>query len=297
MLVAALVPSAAAQVFDDAVWLMMNPPPSLMPGGAAVLVPVVLEAGCGPLTLVPPGAVLTLSVERAPAWAAASVSPASSVFDALDCGVGNRFRFESVLSVAASSDAPAFEPEAVEVGAVVSWPDGSESSALGVIPVDARFVGHVELRPGVQALPAEHGQGVLFPIAVTNRGNGPTKISFELGGSDAGLRAAAPPPLVLERYRPGHESSSVVVFQAARMMAASDAALDVMLKFSSAYAFDANLAGNAGQLKFTLLPPGSAAPELSALDAPETLKPLPMPGFAGFLAVVGVISACLGRRF
>lgn len=291
----ALMPGAGAQVYDNSVTIVMSPPSAaLVPGGAAVVTPLVLEAGCGPVTLVPPGAWVVLSIEELPSWAVASVSSSSRAFDARECGVGNRFRWEVELSLASMLNAPAFQPEAVELRGVVSWPDGSSSTATSVVPAMASFVGRVSAETGIRSLPAEHGQGVLFPIAMTNQGNGPTKISFEVAGHDAGLRAAAPPPVVL--YAGAEGSRAVVVFQAARMMQSTDAPLDVVLKFSSAYALDSALSGNAGEIRFTLLPPGSSAPEIAALDAPETVKQLPLPGFAVFLVVVGAVSACLGRR-
>lgn len=292
VMLALLAPFAAAQAAGTAVVTIEPLDEPLAPSGPSRAMEVVVEGQCSPEMALPPGLVIELRVARQPSWLVAALDPSTHHVPEAEC-VQGAFRRESALRVAATDAAPAFTPEAVEVEAELRWAMGGSKMVRMQAPVVAGYTSTLDVLATAPALPGPHGELVILPLSVTNLGNGPTKVVFDVVRADAGVRVAAPSPIVLGSKPTGaREITTLVPVQAARMLAAGEEELAFTIGWRAQYALDSQLEGDAGSVTLRLLPPGAQAETPRSL--PEDVQQR-VPGGGALGATLALVAAALKR--
>lgn len=172
LLLVVALPVASAQALDVEAGAMDVVKPLQGPGVSTLRVGGVCPENA---TL----AVLSLAVERAPAWATAKLSPETVTVEACP---GGRFQREATLSVIVTDLAPAFSPAPVVVRArLEGW--GEPRGGTAGVDVTADYFSILQVDLGESVAEVAPGAVAEFPLRIENRGNGPTRV--EVFASDA----------------------------------------------------------------------------------------------------------------
>lgn len=163
------------------------------PPGSRFAIPFVARVPCA---LAGEAATLHLAVARAPAWLAAVPSPEAVALASRDCP-GDAFMAEGTVEIVLSPRAPARAPEAIRLTATL---EGGEASAAthAERPIVVSFVPQLDLRVPTPTKLGEPQAVLEFPVEIENRGNGNTKVSFQIDEPTGGFRAPVPQPVTLE---------------------------------------------------------------------------------------------------
>lgn len=290
-----LVPGASAQTIAETTSVSIDELDGpIRPLAGARSTTVRIDVTCSPASALPSGIAVLLAIDNSPPWANAVIAPERHDVDAQACASG-AVHLESTLTIAVTDQAPAYQPDLLRLDIVTSpsGPGASSSQAAANVPIVAAYFGLLDASTPLAAIPGDHDELVLFPLTMTNFGNGATKIHFETGRVDDGLRVGAPPSIVLQsRQAGGVQTSHLVPVQAARMIEADDGTLSFTIRYHSSYALDAKLEGDSGELRFRVLPPGTK------LDAGsvEQLNALPAPALPLATVAIALAAALLRRR-
>ena len=242
-----LVPLAAAQGLAVEVDELPYPIKPLVETGLAE---VRVTAPCG----VP----VTLAAETPHEDVRASVEPGRLEPPACE----GTWRGEATLRVMFAEGAPAMEAWPVIVRARAGNEDASASVA-----VTAAFVGLLDVQAnGTEATVAPQ-RAAAFELAITNRGNANTKVSFSIVQRPPMLRLSEPVSIVLQ---PGQTATVPVMAHASPQNGYNDRTEVFTLHLASAHALHPAQTGDAHTVTFTVKTQGAyvpAAPAWLALAA------------------------------
>lgn len=195
-------PLAAAQDDITAIEVAVEPFPGPAPPlKGTVQANVTIETPCAAPGADPLRGKITLWTESRPPWATLVVSPAALEADPRLCQ-GGRLVHHATLVATVTEQAPAFTPTPFSVHA--AWEgaspnltgNGPGEITAGYFPVlDARLEEAIQ-----QVMP---GGFARFPLQVSNLGNGPTRLVFEVASASEGLEVEPPAPVVLESRQHG----------------------------------------------------------------------------------------------
>lgn len=293
---ASALPAVLAQEGSVAITAPLPPESQAIRVGGSVEVPFWTNATCWEGT--PPPVRVGHSVVRMPAWAVVQLSPA--VAEAASCDAGYLAAVPGLVRVEATADAPAFQPEAVEVEARATWATGASASARLAFPVTALYAPRLEVTTLETETQARPGERVGVPIEVRNLGNGATRVDLSVE-ADPDVQARVPPYVVLQSRQAGGMKISAEVLLEAWLPADEEEARTVTLRWRSHYALDPKLAGDEGRLDLRLVPTRDATSPSPAGPAPAegpSRGPLwdvlrEVPGPSPLLAVLALGAAAL----
>src|SRR5882672_10747926 len=230
----------------------MTPPSGpIVPLGPPVAIPLTIETDCG-ADAAPNGVHVQYSVTSAPAWAQVVVSPASDQMQYSECARGTAV-FHAIATVTASSDAPAFVAQNLEVAARVTGSAlGNDAQVRASVPIVAAYFSTIDAQATVTQRAVAPREIVTFPVTFTNFGNGNTKVSFDATEHDAGVFPVTPPPIILQSKQTGASDVAQVVNVQAYRMSTANGTTEFTLRYHSAYALDPGLKGDEGSITFKL---------------------------------------------
>lgn len=263
------VPTASAQQ-NTVVTLTVNPPSeSVKPLQGAInfggTVSVTFD-NTGQTNIV--GIPVTYQVTKQPAWAQVVVSPASDVIivaanpTSPQASTGTK---TFTVSVTASDQAPAFQPDTVEITATATpgSPNAKGGSAKASVPVTAAYFSILDAQLA-ETIKIERPQtAVIFPLKLTNFGNANTKVSFTVQDKAENLNVPVPIPIVLQsKQAGGNQISSEVplTVQTPYKNGYMNEVGVVTYKITSAYALDPKLAGDSTQVSVVVTTKGFYVP-------------------------------------
>lgn len=148
-----------------------------------------------PCELVGDESTLRFAVERAPAWAIATPSPAVVELASRACP-GADFAIDGALTVTLSTRAPAGEAAGIRLGATLAGGRAGEASYDETLVV-ASFVADVDVRVPFPAKVGKPQTFLEFPIELENRGNANTKVAFTAEPVSGGFQLPLPAPVTL----------------------------------------------------------------------------------------------------
>jgi hypothetical protein len=269
MLLAALLLAALpAHAAEARVSLVFPPMPPIAPGTNATVegnLTYSYDARTDNATSV------SLTLEDGPAWLLSSLSDAALSVPANASGNVTSVHVRVMLAVAPG--APALARHALGVRVTASGnPPLDPAVNTATLGVQVAFQGKL----AVEALPLgkqRPGEPFNLQLRFTNEGNGPTKVTLDARAAEKGVQVVAPPPFILD------------VGDAARVVNVSAVApagtFPVTVRWTSAHAYDASLAGGAGETTVTFTAQSGDVPG---------------PGLALALAALALTAAARRRR-
>ncbi|HWG92340.1 MAG TPA: hypothetical protein VNZ52_15945, partial [Candidatus Thermoplasmatota archaeon] len=160
-----------------------------------------------------------LTVSKQPSWAQVALAPASLLFTPKGTAcqqqqITDQLPFKAF--VFASADAPAFKSEALEFKADLVGQSGLKaSSTVGQVFIKAGFYSILEARVDNPIQLARPQETVQIPIVITNFGNAPTKVSFNVDSSNKErLVPSQITPVTVQSRVDGAANSQTVVLNA-----------------------------------------------------------------------------------
>jgi hypothetical protein len=286
----ALVPSASAQQ-NTAVSLTVTPPTdSVKPLQGALTfggTVTVTWDNSGQANLV--GIPLTYQVTKQPPWASVTIIPATDVIPVGSTpspGATSSASKSFTVEVTASDQAPAFQPDTIQITATASptAPQGHTGSASATVPITASYFSILDAELA-QTVQIDRPQtAVIFPLKLTNLGNANTKVTFAIDSATANLQVPIPVPIVLQSKQAGGSQISSEVpltIQTPYHNGYMNEVGVVTYKITSAYALDPKQTGDSTSVSVVITTKGFYVP------GPEPLL------VVGLIAV----SAVVARRF
>lgn len=278
-LLLALVPSAAAQAVlpPTAATFLIDPfRDPAPPEGGAITTPATLRVACEADRAAPPTRV-TFALAQRPAWADVTLEPSAMETTQPQTCTDGAIAFVTMLYARASTQAPAFREESVEVEATIVQPMRPPVAARGMIPLTAAFFSIVDVsaRRTVIELPA--GGSGAFDLVVTNLGNAATRVDFDARSIGEGVRLQTPSQVLLQSKQAGGNTISSNVRLLVLRAEGSNEPVPVSFQWRAQYALDPDLRGDAGELKLMVVAPGASSASDAATVAGEAAARVPMP--------------------
>ncbi|MFA5861815.1 MAG: hypothetical protein WDA16_08990 [Candidatus Thermoplasmatota archaeon] len=285
-----LVPTAEAQR-QTTVTLTVTPPSDpVKPMQGALVFPgtiTVVFDNTGQTNVV--GIPVTYQITKQPSWAQVLVSPATDVIippsGASAAAPSSTVTKSFSVSVTASDQAPAFQPETIEITATAAPPSpGVGGSGKTTVSVAASYFSIIDAQLA-ETIKIERPQtAIVFPLKLTNFGNANTKVSFAVLDKAENLNVPVPIPIVLQSKQAGGNQISAEValtVQTPYKNGYMNEVGVVTYKITSAYALDPKLTGDTTQVAVVVTTKGFYVP------GPE---PILMVG------LVAVAAMLFGRR-
>lgn len=225
------------------------------------------DAGTSRSTLT--GVTVTYTKISAPAWATVVISPPTDVitFDGTPGAsptVSGTKSFDVIIT--ASDQAPAFQDGEIVIEVKTAETQAfATGSAKPTATVKASYFSIIDVVLP-ETIKVERPQTpVIFPIKVTNFGNGPTKVQFEViqKPENDKFQVLAPPPLQLEAAQTGGTATSKDVnlqIQTPYKNGYMNEPGTVVLKITSAYANDGSLVGDSNTVSVLVTTRGFYVP-------------------------------------
>lgn len=187
----AMLPAASAQVAPFALDLQVEAfKGPIMPLRTLATTPLTIDAPCAAPSLDPTHLQVRVWVAEQPSWATVVVSPGEFAVSPERCE-GGRVRETMELAVSLREDAPAFRATDIRIAA--SWVGAVPNSTdVEVVTIEPAFYGILEVTTESTLRQAPPDQTVAFPLHVSNQGNAPVRVFFELVEATGGL--VSPPP-------------------------------------------------------------------------------------------------------
>jgi hypothetical protein len=215
-LVLAASPAAAQDQIKTPLEIKIQPPAErvLLPEIAVLKLVGQLKIGCSAEGLGPQSDTVRFKVESTAPYAAAIISPAETTItippqDCADPAYRKVLAFDVLVSLA--PDAPAYETFPTKVSAVLEGNTkqgpvfATENLTVGFMPrltVDAP-------QTSIKVKPGKHFE---FPITVSTRSNGATKVSFEVAPvGSLKMPNMQPPPTIVVPYQQGGAASPIQI--------------------------------------------------------------------------------------
>lgn len=253
--------TAMAALCQTTVQLTIAPSSEPVPPDGMLALPVTIAYSYSPLALTFAPTPITLTVTQAPPWLQASLSPSTLYAEVQPVGSSLSQQMSppmnAFLLLALAGDAPAFEQGIVEIVAEAA-PNGNlaASTAATQLPVQAGYVGLVELSTPAPALALAPRDGGLVPLRVENLGNAATRVTFEVIDAPDGIVVTLPGDLTLASGFESERTGKTVAFG----IEAPGSYLpgEVVLEARPAYALNQDIAGPPARLTVHVAPPGQA---------------------------------------
>lgn len=269
----------------------------LYPLGEYMVVPVSIDYTYAPTALTFAPTQVDLTATQFPPWLVATISP-STVYMAVSpqpAGISMQQSppAQSFLLLSAGADAPAFASGVVEVTAVAHGNGAlNPSSASSQIPVQAAYLGLLEVKAPSHVVPLRPGDGQVVPLRAANLGNAPTRVTFEVASTPKGVEVFPPGDLNLDSPLESDATAATVLL--GLNAPGRYAPGDVVVLATPAYALDQRWTGEPTRLTLHVAPTGAGSDaRVQTLGAGgETLEPATW----GFLAAAAAGVALLERR-
>lgn len=198
------------------------------------------------------GFTLAYTVAKQPSWASVTVSPTSDIITIAPGATPSFSQSKSfTVTVTATQDAPAFQPDTIDISVTVTPSQGTggpgAKTAKASAPVQASFFSILDVQLS-EAIKVERPQTpVVFPLKVTNFGNANTKVTFDVTDKTENLNTPVPIPVTLQSKQAGGNliSSDVpLTVQTPYKNGYLNEVGVVTYKITSAYALDSKLKGD-----------------------------------------------------
>ena len=232
------------------------------------------------------GITVSLTPVQQPSWATLVISPPQIVltFEDAPSGTSQTVGGTFKVLVSASDQAPAFQDAPVVVEAKSSsTPFLAQQTSRAPASIRASYFSIIDVALP-ESIKVERPQTpVSFPISVTNLGNGPTKVNFELlNAATEGdkLQIAPPQSLTLEARQTGGSQitkDAILQVQTPFKNGYMNEPRAISMKISSHYATDTQLAGQSETVTVLVTTKGFYVPGPS---------PLLLIGLVGIAAVL-----------
>lgn len=260
------------------------------PLGDPVEIPLTVRVSCDP-SIAAGKITILYELTRFPPWGRFTLTPSEDEAHVSACRDGV-VTFETRLVALATSDAPAFAPEELEVTATAHVPLREPARATLALPFTAGYFSIIDVNAERSQISVAPGSFATFRLRVTNFGNAATRLSFEVD-AERGLRVQIPPPIVLGSRQAGSNDIAQDALLVAHRVDEGTRLQALQVRWHAAYALDARLAGEGGQMSLLVLP-GRA--DTIAAAPPQELIEARVPGAGAALAAAGAIAAALARR-
>lgn len=292
LVVALLAPVAFAQT-EPVDWILseIEPfPDEVAPLKGTIASTMTTRVSCALAEPVRQQVAIRYAVLAQPSWATVVVSPVNDVAPIGDCGGGYTAPREATIIVAAGDRAPAFEPGEIVIEIQAGDEPRREVDEARVNVSAGYFAIFDAGIRGPQATIAPGG-ATEFQIAVTNYGNGPTRVEPLLLNASPGLDVSLPPVVILGSRQQGATNFSadlVVRVEAIEEEGFVNRVGMIDLKLIGTYAPDPSEEDEESSISMLV----TVRSGVNGDDGPRT--PVPAPGA---LAIVGLVAAvALMRR-
>lgn len=221
--VLAMSPLAAAQEQNTALQVTLKP----IEGDIQPLVDTKVIDGTVELTVFTSSCTnlapieVKLTVAKAPSWASVVLSPNSLFFTpgqgGTSCGSATIKGTQTFKAqVFATQEAPAFQPENIQITATSpSFAGGKSGAGMAETPIKAGYYSILEARVDQPIMIARPQDTVSFPIVVSNFGNALTKVNFVVESSNPEkLIPNQLNPVTIESRLSGKANSATVTLNA-----------------------------------------------------------------------------------
>jgi hypothetical protein len=213
------------------------------------------------------GVPVSYKVTKQPAWASVVVSPATDVFatgSAPGASTSATQKSSFTVSVTASDQAPAFASDSIEITATASLQNPSQQvTAAQSTPIAAAYFGILDAQLA-ETIKVERPQTpVVFPLKVTNFGNGATKIKFAVTDKTENLNAPPPADLILQAKQTGGSPITAEVplqIETPYKNGYMNEVGSVTYKLTSNYQFDAKQIGDTSTISVLITTKGFYVP-------------------------------------
>lgn len=210
---------------------------------------------------------VTLAVDGAPGFAQATLSPSAVTVEPCE---GDVARATGSLILRFTAEAPAFAPVVLNVTAEAP---GFER-ALAAVQAAPGFLGVLEASVPQRDREARSGDRVVFPITITNSGNGAQRVTFRVESE----LVVEPPAAVVVPARADGVNGTVTVDLAA---VTPPTARTIVLHLAGASAQNPSVLGDSIRVFLSIVPKGPA---------------VPAPPAAAALAALAAVAALAARR-
>ncbi|MHB8605448.1 MAG: hypothetical protein ACYDCK_09350 [Thermoplasmatota archaeon] len=191
-------------------------------------------------------ATIHVGVTRAPPWAVMTIVPSKLYVSQQSCS-GVSTTIPAHLLATATADSPAFTPAAFEVVAWAASPTKNETASANG-NVSAEFFSIIDAQVAEPVEIARPSSLVTIPVAITNFGNGDTKLTFAVTNVSGGLTVATPAPLTLQSRQMGgklYQQAVGVEIQTPAHFGYVNQPGTATLEIHSVYALDSTRVGDA----------------------------------------------------
>lgn len=236
-----------------------------------------VDAGCELMVGVPPGLTVYHEVVDAPVWLSTVFDPMSTTYAPEECQ-DQRVRGRAILILAASAEAPAYQPATVTVRARVPQQEREDVVAEASQQVRAAWFSLVDARVENASRSVARGSSTSFVITLSNAGNGPARVEVELVETPSSdLRVVMPPPVHVGSRQTGDATTTGSLRIAVDVAADAERGRSHVLlaKWRASYAPDPLLRGDEGMLSMLL--GVEAAPRASPSASATATRASPTP--------------------
>lgn len=193
---------AGAQAPQTSIHIEIPPldaPIKPLQGASTITATVVVP--CAEITDDPARPQVVMSLLEHPTWATVTLSPGQFAPDPMRCEEGS-IREPVDIVVKATEQAPAYQAAPLRIGA--TW-EGSvqQLSGEGGVDIQAAYFGVLDVQLVEAIQTAAPGTVAVFPLTLTNFGNGVTRVTFEIVDATEGIHAELPAPITLQSRHTG----------------------------------------------------------------------------------------------
>jgi len=265
---AALVPTASAQQQQSLVITVTPNDSKVKPlqGGLTYTAKAVLtydqSAQAGVI-----GVPVSFTPGAKPNWASVLVSPNNAIFTLGAGGTPGAQGTSSIdltITVTATSDAPAFQPETVTINAATNpGPPGKSISGTGQFQIQADYFSILDVQVAEPVKVERPQVPVVFPVKITNLGNANTKVTWSVHDSSPGLVVPVPPALIVQSKQAGGTTNTAdvtVTVQTPYHNGYLNEVGTVNYDLKSAYAIDPTVKGDSAQVSLLITTRGFYVP-------------------------------------
>ena len=211
------------------------------------------------------GIPITLSVSKQPSWATPILSPTTIIIPIPSTPAPTiSATVPYQVFVTASDQAPAFQPDQIEVTATgPQETGGTAAQGKGAATITADYFSILDAQLTETVKIDRPQTAVIFPLKLTNLGNANTKVTFKVGDHPEALQVPIPAPVTLQSKQAGGTGITTEVPLTIQTPYHNGYLNDVgvvSFQYSGAYALDPKKVGDSGSVSVIVTTRGFYVP-------------------------------------